>query len=78
MNIHSLDTESLAVSLLGLTLVGVVAIVVAARIARPAINRLAEVDLTAVMDTFSEGCERWITAQAKSVPGRSVGRPELN
>jgi hypothetical protein len=77
MDDPNLDTESLAVSLAGLALVGVVVIVVAARVARPAVDRLAEVDLTAVMNTFSEGYERWMAARAKSLPGKSV-RPELN
>lgn len=54
------ENEMVVVGLVGLTVVGIVTVVSAARLVRPAVNRIADVELGRLLTEFSSGYDRWL------------------
>lgn len=60
MNQGASENEMVVVGLVGLAVLAIVAVVGTARLVRPAVNRIANVELGRLLTEFSSGYDRWL------------------
>lgn len=61
------ENEMVAFGLVVLAVVAIVAVVGATRLVRPAVNRIADLDVGALVTEFSNGNDRWL-ARRRDAP----------